>query len=369
MADSQAQTQPQQPSEPEELTTQTLPEMIRTYRPIRTFKGSKPNSSTHVTSLDFDDQGNWLVASGDDDALQIFDIQEGTLGKPIPSKKYGAHLARFTHSHSSILHASTKVDDNLRLLDVHNESYIRYFNHHKDTVTSLALSPSGDQFVSSGKDDTVAVWDLASRNPQGKLKLATPYLVAFDPSASVLAIASQSTVSVLLYDFRNYDKAPFSNFDLASLEERYTPTTRGRAWTRLEFSNDGKYLMVGTDYHGHFILDAFDGTLQAFLTGKSSSSGRAAPVSSTGKPRGQGDASFTPDGRYVIGGNGDAPDILVWDLQQKPDDNKMLHPMTRLPHRGRTSLIEYNPRFNMIASADKETVFWLPDELPKASEK
>lgn len=202
--------------------------------------------------------------------------------------------------------------------------------------------------------------------------MATPYLVAFDPSASVIAIASQATSSILLYDFRNYDKAPFSTFDLAPYEEMYTPSTRGRAWTRLEFSNDGKYLMVGTDYHGHYILDAFDGTIKAFLTGKSGSPGRAAPISTTGKPLGQGDACFTTDGRFVIGGNGDQQDVLVWDLndiREGRQANVSLQPAARLSHQSRTALIEYNPRYHMIASADRDIVFWLPDEPSRPSDK
>jgi COMPASS component SWD2 len=246
---------------------------------------------------------------------------------------------------------------------------VRYFSAHTDKVTCLALSPGSDAFISCSKDDTVALWDLSSRNAQGKLKLATPYLVAFDPSASVIAIASQSTSSVLLYDFRNYDKAPFSTFDLAPYEERYTPSTRGRAWTRLEFSNDGKHLMVGTDFHGHFILDAFEGNIKAFLLGKNGSAGRAAPVSTTGKPLGQGDACFTPDGRYVLGGSGDQSDVLVWDMQQTPDANSLLQPMAKLPNRGRTAILEYNPRYNMLATADKEVVFWLPEENSRSAEK
>ena len=63
-----------------------------------------------MTSLDFDDQGDYLVASGDDDMIQIFDIKEGKPTKSVPSKKYGAHLARFTHHSRQVLHASTKVD-------------------------------------------------------------------------------------------------------------------------------------------------------------------------------------------------------------------------------------------------------------------
>jgi COMPASS component SWD2 len=223
--------------------------------------------------------------------------------------------------------------------------------------------------MSCSKDDTVTLWDLNSRNAQGKLNLATPYLAAFDPSGTVIAIASQSTAAVLLYDFRNFDKSPFSTFDLAPYEERFTPSTRGRAWTRLEFSNDGKYLMVGTDYHGHFVLDAFDGTLKAFLAGKSGASGRAAPVSTTGKPLGQGDACFSPDGRYVIGGNGEQHGMLVWDLGQVGGGDLTLQPSARLSAPSCAAMVEYNPRYNMIASADKEIIFYAPDDHGKSSEK
>ncbi|KAL2838715.1 WD40-repeat-containing domain protein [Aspergillus pseudoustus] len=347
------------------LQTQKVSDVIRSFRPTKVFRASKQDSS--VTSLDFDDQGEFVVASGDDDIIQLYDVKGGKASKSVPSKKYGAHLARFTHHSRQVLHASTKVDDSLRLLDLHSESYIRYFSGHTDKVTSLALSPGSDSVISCSKDDTVAVWDLGSRHAQGKLKLSTPYLVAFDPSAYVIAIASQSTSSVLLYDFRNYDKAPFATFDLAAYEERYTPSTRGRAWTRLEFSNDGAFLLVGTDYHGHFILDAYDGSLKAFLVGKNGSPGRAAPVSTTGKPLGQGDACFSPEGRYVIGGSGDHQDMLVWDLQQAPDTNHFLQPAAKLPHRSRTALLEYNPRYNMVASADKDVFFWLPEEGSKAA--
>ncbi|PLB44391.1 WD repeat protein [Aspergillus steynii IBT 23096] len=370
MADSQpSQTTSQQPqSSQPQLQTQKVSDIIRSFRPGRAFNRQK-ESSHYVTSLDFDDQGEHLVASGDDETIQIFDIKEGKMTKSVPSKKYGAHLARFTHHARQVLHASTKVDDSLRLLDLHNEGYVRYFSGHTDKVTSLAVSPGSDSFISCSKDDSIAVWDLGSRNMQGRLKLATPYLVAFDPSASVIAVATQSTSSILLYDFRNYDKAPFSTFDIAPYEEKYTPSTRGRAWTRLEFSNDGKHLLIGTDYHGHFILDAFEGTLKAFLVGKNGSPGRAAPVSTTGKPLGQGDVCFSPDGRFVFGGSGDHHDVLVWDTQQTPDANGLLQPANKLPSRGRTAVIEYNPRYNFFASADKEICFWLPDSTYQPSEK
>lgn len=214
----------------------------------------------------------------------------------------------------------------------------------------------------------VCLWDIASRHPQGKLNLSTPYLATYDPSASVIAIASQSTFSILLYDIRNYDKAPFVTFDMADLEARYSaPQARGKAWTKMEFSNDGKSLLLSTDMGGHFLLDAFDGRLRAYLSGRQGPSGRAAPVSSSGKPLGQGDTAFTPDGRFVVGGvgGGEKTDLLVWDARQADEmsgGNSVLAPMMKLPGRARAQVVVCNPRYNMMATADRETVLWLPEE-------
>jgi len=254
--------------------------------------------------------------------------------------------------------------------------FIRYFRAHTAPVTTIALSPASDTFLSCSLDNTVRLWSLNSPNAQGKLNLATPYLAAFDPSATVIAIASPSTSSVLLYDLRNYDKPPFATFDMRQNESTHTPTTIARDWTKLEFSNDGKSLLVGTNGAGHFLLDAFSGDLKAFCARRpGSSSGRVAPgpgsTSRAGVP-GQGDMCFSADGRYVVGGSGQEKDALVWDTHAKPSSAaaaaaaEVLHPMTQLPFRGKAAVVEWNPRYNMMASADKEVVFWLPDEHIKA---
>jgi COMPASS component SWD2 len=77
---------------------------------VQLFRSPKHDKTINITSLDFDDQGDYLVASADDETIQIFDVKEGKLTKTVPSKKYGAHLTRFTHHSRQILHASTKLD-------------------------------------------------------------------------------------------------------------------------------------------------------------------------------------------------------------------------------------------------------------------
>ena len=43
------------------------------------------------------------------------------------SKKYGVSLIRYTHAQNTVLHASTKVDDTIRYLSLHDNKYLRYF--------------------------------------------------------------------------------------------------------------------------------------------------------------------------------------------------------------------------------------------------
>ena len=99
----------------------------------------------------------------------------------------------------------------------------------------------------------------------------------------------------MLYDLRNFDKEPFSVFpindDVYLQNLSYPP--RMPEFSKLEFSNDGKSILVGTNGGVHYILDAFAGGIKARLTDHTSN---PSPGLSSG------DVSFTPDGRYIIGG-------------------------------------------------------------------
>lgn len=70
---------------------------------------------------------------------------------------------------------------------------------------------------------------------------------------------------------------------------------------------------------------------------------------------------------------------MVWDTQavtaaaaaavgdnnnNNNDDDapKQLKPTTSLPCKGRVAVAEWNPRYNMLATGDRDVVFWLPDE-------
>lgn len=254
----------------------------------------------------------------------------------------------------------TCAPDAIRYLATHDNSFIRYFEGHEGAVTSLALHPGSDNFISCSLDNTVRIWNLGTKQWAGKLFLNTPYLAAWDPSGNVFAIGSPSSGSILLYDFRKYEKGPFSVFDVLKARGPADAEAAFRGWTKLDFSNDGKHILLGSRGNGHFLLDSFDGSLKAFLKKPGGSTGRLG-VGETdgGTAESSGECCFAPDGRYVL--SGARSDLLVWDTLMTPGSDKVLHPAHVLEEKRETAVVAYNPRYNMIATANQELMFWLPD--------
>lgn len=335
-------------------------DVIATFRPSKLFK-----SPASYTSIDYDPSGEFLLLSRTDDTIHLYNVKAGAHAKELKSQKYGNALARFTHNSTNIIYASTKVDDGIRYLCMHDNSFIRYFRGHEDRVTSLCLSPSSDHFLSASMDNTVKLWDLRTSHAQGELRLEAPLLTAYDPSASVIAVASAMAQTICLYDLKNYDRPPFATFDLYEIEKRLSATHGqhlARGWTGMEFSNNGKSLLLSTNGPGHYVLDAFSGDLMHYLHRPSGSTSHPAPGDDTSQgPYLQGDACFSPDGRYVVGGNGGQNGLLVWDVQMPVRRDHVLAPITDLQSSKPASVVAYNPRHNLIATADKEVMLWLPD--------
>jgi COMPASS component SWD2 len=236
-------------------------------------------------------------------------------------------------------------------------------------VTCLTMHPGADNFISCSEDNTVRLWNVASKQWVGQLFLNTPHLAAYDPSGNIFAVASPASGSILLYDCKNYDKAPFSTFDVVEAGRTVDHQFVVKGWTKLEFSNDGKSILVGTRGSGHFVLDAFDGSLKAYLrkpeggtrrlaAGESSLVNGAAAGSSA-SVESSGECCFAPDGRYVV--SGAKKDVLVWDLLSPHGEDKVLDPSWVLEEKREAAVLAFNPRYNFFASADQEVIFWMPD--------
>ena len=114
--------------------------------------------------------------------------------------------------------------------------------------------------------------------------LANP-LVAFDPSGSVLALGlSNSTIR--LFSMKERGKGPFFSQPVNDPMRPNPPPE----WTKISFSNDGKYLLISTKSNVIYLLDAFTGALLHRLTGHLNSAGIYQ------------EACITPQAKYDLSG-------------------------------------------------------------------
>ncbi|KAI1393426.1 WD domain-containing protein [Hypoxylon trugodes] len=352
-------------------STSSVTDVASTYRATKLFKREDIKDGRpqpYILSLDYDDPGELLMTSESDETIQIYKVREGRHDKQLLSKKYGVKFAKFTHNSSSIIYASTKQNDAIRYLTTHDNAFIRYFEGHQAPVTCLAMHPGNDDFISCSKDNTVRLWNAGTKNETGALYLNTPHLAAFDPSGQVFAVASPSSGMVLLYDHRNFEKAPFAEFDIVEACSSIDTNKLMEGWTKLEFANDGRSILLGTKGEGHFLLDSFNGSLKAYLRKPDGGSNRLAAGEdytlngdgpSGSNIEGGGDCCFSQDGRYVFGGT--KKGAVVWDTLGNTPEKIILDPAYTLEDERPAAVVAMNPRFNFFATADQDLVFWLPD--------
>lgn len=230
-------------------------QVVRSFRVAKVFR----ENTDKINAIDFSANGEHLISCSEDDQIVIYDCDKGTQTRTVNSKKYGVDLIHFTHSQNTAIHSSTKVDDAIRYLSLHDNKYLRYFPGHTKKVISLCISPVEDSFLSGSIDKTLRLWDLRSPNCQGVMHLSGRPIAAYDPEGLIFA-AGVNSESIKLYDLRSFDKGPFVTFKLNQEREC--------EWTGLKFSRDGKTILISTDGQVIRLVDAFHGTPLQTFTGK-----------------------------------------------------------------------------------------------------
>eukprot|EP00095_Tigriopus_kingsejongensis_P001573 snap_masked-scaffold907_size82601-processed-gene-0.9 protein:Tk01573 transcript:snap_masked-scaffold907_size82601-processed-gene-0.9-mRNA-1 annotation:"wd repeat-containing protein 82" len=304
--------------------------VIRSMRVGKVFK----DNTEGVNHMNFSGCGGYMISSAEDDQIIIYDCEKGVQKKCVNSKKYGVDLIHFTHQNkNNVVHASTKENDIIRLLDVQENKYLQYFRGHSKKVVALCMSPTDDAFLSGSTDKTIRLWDLRSPNCQGLMHLAGRPVAAFDPEGLIFA-AGINSESVKLYDLRSFDKGPFSSFKF--------PVDKDVEWTGLKFSPDGKSILVSTN--GSFIrlIDSFGGSSLQTFTGHLNS--KHLPL----------EASFSPDSQFIISGSTDGR-LHIWNAE---NGTKVC--VLNGDHSGPVQCVQFNPKYMLMASACKNMAFWLP---------
>lgn len=305
---------------------------VRSFAVAKHFRDHKDK----INSLDFSADGSILISSSDDDSIVLYNCHDGVKKNQTFSKKYGVDLIRFTHDSNTAVHASTKVDDTIRYLSLHDNKYIRYFRDHTKKVTCLSMSPTEDLFISGSLDRTLRLWDVRSNNCQGLMNLPSRPVAAFDPEGLIFGVGMESNV-IKLYDLRTFDKGPFSTFKLDQEIDC--------DWTGLKFSPDGRYILITTNGSVIRLLDAFDGQVKHNLKGHTNEVGGAL------------EASFSPDSHYIFSGTSNGC-VTCWQVETGA--STVLQ--NNQSHVGPVQCCQFNPKYMMMVTACQHIAFWLPDQ-------
>jgi len=290
-------------------------------------------NSYSVNSLDFYADGTNLIAAHNNDTLRLYDCINGRSVQEINSKKYGVSIVKCTHAKDVILHTSTKVDDSLRYLTLHENKYIRYFRGHEKKVTNLTISPINDTIISASLDNTVRMWDLNSQNCQGIINMTSPAIVDIDPQGLIFAVGLNN-IQVNLYDLKTYDKGPFSSFNVNQ------NTNDTSEWRAMKFTPDGSKIAIITTKNLILFIDSFSGSFLYSFTDFENLKGNC-------------DVTFTPNSKYGLCGSSNGK-IVVFNTE---NGETVLKKDTQ---HANPSIIAFNPYYALLATADSHIDFWLP---------
>ncbi|KAJ8764416.1 hypothetical protein K2173_006156 [Erythroxylum novogranatense] len=285
-----------------------------------------------ISSLDFHKASSYLVTASDDESIRLYDVSTATCLKTINSKKYGVDLVCFTSHPTTVIYSSKNGwDESLRLLSLNDNKYLRYFKGHHDRVVSLSLCSRKECFISGSLDRTVLLWDQRAEKCQGLLHVQGRPAAAYDDQGLVFAIAFGGYIR--MFDSRKYEKGPFEIFSVGGdISDANV----------VKFSNDGRLMLLTTgDGHIH-VLDSFRGTLLSTYNVK--------PVSGDSTL----EASFSPEGMFVISGSGDGR-VHGWSVRSGKEVANWMTYETG-PH-----VIKWAPGNLMFATGSSELSFWIPD--------
>lgn len=208
-----------------------------------------------IVDLKFTPDGQSIISASKNTAWLI-DLKSRSKSKP-KLKKFPEHPAGISVlavSPDGEYLLSGDLDNNIRLSQIKTQKKIRTYSGHKEKITALAFSPDAIQFVSSSEDNSIRIWNIneteAVKNIQHQQDKYIGQLFYLDDKSFVY----NKNEELLVYNIIKNDEV-----------ERFV---RNSGWTSsIAFSNNGRYLLVGSWDQSAYLWDLRTGMVAHHLKG------------------------------------------------------------------------------------------------------
>ncbi|XP_022233182.2 WD repeat-containing protein 82 [Drosophila obscura] len=302
---------------------------------MRQFTLAKIQDGTNMrkSSLDFSADGRRLLVC-DPSTLTLISSSRQSVLCQVHMHHYSPEVACFAQPENRVLHGSSKTNYSIYCQDLNIRSVVRQFCGHSKGAHILSTQPANSNiFISAGRDDQVYMWDFRVPTHTYHLKKLLSPLCDYDPTGMTFATTSKS-MRVDIHDVRKLGEKPRLKFEYNNND--------GADWTQLQFSPDGKTLLLSTNRSRFFSLDALTGCLHQSFSGYCNE--QCLPLK----------AAFTPDSQFVLSGD-DHGQVYVW----RASSGKVAA-LLRGRNVGPVRCLRFNPKATMFVSSNQRVSFWMP---------
>jgi len=287
--------------------------------------------SEKITSVRFSPDGKWLAVTGGLPArmgeVQIWDVNAAVLKVSVPvtfDSVYGASWS----PDSTLVAFGCASDKSLRVIEAANGTQKLFMAGHDDWVFDTLFSIKGDHLVSTGRDMTAKLTELATQRFVDNLTSITPgalkgglSALARHPQRDEFLVGGADGVPQLYRFFREVDRRIGDNSNLI----RRFPAMEGRVFA-VAWRADGKRILAASSLDGKGAVNSYEAEFDTKLPdnikaifNKTSTERSAAEnaaveayqtdgtklITHTGLPTGVYAAVFSPDGKTIAAGGQD----------------------------------------------------------------
>ena len=285
-----------------------------------------------VTSLTYSPDGSELAVVDSWNKVRVWDLQSETQNAVLkfPDTFYSIAVSPDGKTIAAGVYGSTRKngpkDQTVRLWDVATRTEVGQLQGHSEIVYSVAFSPDGSVIASGSADNAIRLWDSASRRETAQLSGHSGFVnfVAFSPDGTKIASGSADN-TVRLWDVAT---------------RRETAQLRGHSETvcSVAFSPNGSTLASGSE----------DGTIRLWDVTTSRETAQLRGHTGTVYS-----VAFSPNGSTLATGSEDGT-IRLWDATTQRETAELRG------HSGTVHSVSFSPDGSKIVSGatDKTVRLW-----------